>query len=138
MKNLELMCIMYIQKYSQSPYLLSSLSLCLSPPGQRTLPYAKWASLIKDSFEHHFWIPVDRNLASQKEGTHAGYLHRTGIYKDCVGSTQRYANFQLRPNFLIAMVVAPELFSPENAWAALQTAEELLLGPLGMRTLDPG
>jgi glycogen debranching enzyme len=108
------------------------------PHSRRTLTYSKWASLIKESFEHHFWIPLDRNLASQKEGTQASYLHRTGIYKDCVGSTQRYANFQLRPNFSIAMVVAPELFSPENAWTALQMAEELLLGPLGMRTLDPG
>ena len=120
---------------------LSSLSLPLSlslSPGRRTLTYSKWASLIKESFEHHFWVPLDRNLASQKEGTQASYLHRTGIYKDCVGSTQRYANYQLRPNFPIAMVVAPELFSPENAWTALQTAEELLLGPLGMRTLDPG
>ena len=107
-------------------------------PGRRTLTYSKWASLIKESFEHHFWVPLDRNLASQKEGTQASYLHRTGMYKDCVGSTQRYANYQLRPNFPIAMVVAPELFSPENAWTALQTAEELLLGPLGMRTLDPG
>lgn len=93
--------------------------------------------MIKENFETHFWIPVDRATASEKEGVEAGYIHRTGIYKDCVNSTQRYANYQLRPNFPIAMVVAPELFTPENAWTALQMAEKLLLGPLGMRTLDP-
>lgn len=101
------------------------------------MTYAKWGALIKENFERHFWIPADRNIASEKEGLEAGYIHRTGIYKDCTGSTQRYASFQLRPNFPIAMVVAPELFTPENAWTALQVAEELLLGPLGMRTLDP-
>ena len=29
------------------------------------------------------------------------------------------------------------MFKPGHAWAALHVAESLLLGPLGMRTLDP-
>ena len=29
------------------------------------------------------------------------------------------------------------MFDPANAWVALQQVEDVLLGPLGMKTLDP-
>lgn len=39
--------------------------------------------------------------------------------------------------FHILSQKAPELFTASNAWKALSMAEEFLLGPLGMKTLDP-
>lgn len=32
---------------------------------------------------------------------------------------------------------APEMFDAKHAWAALDMVEKYLLGPLGLRTLDP-
>ena len=32
---------------------------------------------------------------------------------------------------------APEMFNAEHAWKCLKLVEKVLLGPLGMATLDP-
>lgn len=45
--------------------------------------------------------------------------------------------FQLRCNFTLPMIVAPELFTPEFALESLRIADASIRGPLGMKTLDP-
>lgn len=97
------------------------------------MTFQQWGELIQKNFEKHFWI--------EKEPTpnepHPELINRRGIYKDSHLADPFWSDYQFRPNFCIAMVVAPELFTPKNAWCALENAENILLGPLGMKTLDP-
>lgn len=63
----------------------------------KELSWKEWSNLLKNSFESHFWIPEstkDPNL-----------LYNKGIYRDSFGSSGGYTDNQLRPNFLITMVV---------------------------------
>ncbi|XP_071799399.1 glycogen debranching enzyme-like [Asterias amurensis] len=98
---------------------------------QSQMSYKEWDAKLQANFEKKFWIPQDADKTKDE------LINRRGIYKDSVGATQFWADYQLRPNFPIAMVVAPELFTPSRAWIALEMVEKVLLGPLGMKTLDP-
>ncbi|CAL8398012.1 unnamed protein product [Arctogadus glacialis] len=99
-----------------------------------SVPYAEWDRKIQDNFERLFYVSPDPLSPGD---AHPHLVHKRGIYKDSCGASSPWCDYQLRPNFTIAMVVAPELFSVEKAWEALGVAEEKLLGPLGMKTLDP-
>ncbi|KAK5918827.1 hypothetical protein CgunFtcFv8_022774 [Champsocephalus gunnari] len=98
------------------------------------LSYSQWNQQLQQTFEAGFWVSGDPGDPNEK---HADLVHKKGIYKDSYGASDAWCDYQLRPNFTIAMVVAPELFTVEKAWLALEMAEEKLLGPLGMKTLDP-
>ncbi|XP_050313135.1 glycogen debranching enzyme isoform X2 [Anthonomus grandis grandis] len=95
--------------------------------------FKEWADKIQQNFEKKFWIAPKPTA----EEPRPDLINKKSIYKDCFGSSQPWTDYQLRCNFPIAMVAAPELFNPQHAWAALGQAEKYLLGPLGMKTLDP-
>ncbi|SCU97539.1 LAME_0F20010g1_1 [Lachancea meyersii CBS 8951] len=101
-----------------------------------TIKLAEWDKLLQENFERKFYIP----LTQSEDGNFdidSNLVNRRGIYKDLYKSGKAYEDYQLRPNFAIAMTVAPELFTPEKAVKALQNADAIIRGPVGMRTLDP-
>lgn len=102
--------------------------------GGKLVSYKEWYDLIAANFETHFFI--SSKTVSPKEPD-PKLINKKGIYKDSVNATHKWTNYQLRPNFPVAMMACPELFTPENAWQALDMAGKILMGPLGMKTLDP-
>ena len=98
--------------------------------------YASWAKLVKDNFERCFFVPLSAHEDSSYDVNRA-VINRRGIYKDLYRSGKEYEDYQLRPNFPIAMTVAPDLFEPQHAMHALCVADAVLRGPTGMATLDP-
>ncbi|XP_067846093.1 glycogen debranching enzyme [Heptranchias perlo] len=98
------------------------------------ITYEEWNTKIQQNFHEKFFVSEDPLDPHEK---FPNLVHKRNIYKDSYGASSPWCDYQLRPNFTIAMVVAPELFVPEKAWKALKVVEEKLLGPLGLKTLDP-
>lgn len=66
------------------------------------ITFKEWEKKIVRNFERYFWIStqsVPENEPNPK------LINLRGIYKDSHGATQPWADFQLRPNFTVAMVV---------------------------------
>ncbi|PGH05318.1 glycogen debranching enzyme [Blastomyces parvus] len=100
------------------------------------ITFSDWADRIHENFNRAYYIPLDPDDDSQHD-VDPFIVHRRGIYKDLYKSSSPYQDYQLRPNFAVAMVVAPSLFPLENAIHALTTADTVLRGKVGMATLDP-
>lgn len=101
-----------------------------------SVTWQDWSSRIFDNFERCYYVPLDPKEDPQYDVSSA-IVNRRGIYKDLYRSGKEYEDYQLRPNFPIAMTVAPALFDPSHALHALELADSVLRGPTGMATLDP-
>ncbi|PWW72085.1 Glycoside Hydrolase Family 13/Glycoside Hydrolase Family 133 protein [Tuber magnatum] len=100
------------------------------------ITFDMWADLLKKNFEKLYYVPEDPGEDS-KYSIKPELIGRRGIYKDVWGGGKEYEDYQFRPNFAIAMTVAPDLFVPKHAIRCLEIADEVLRGPTGMATLDP-
>ena len=102
-------------------------------------PYTQWKLLIKDSFEDEFFvdnlnIDINNNYNKIK-----GNIYKDYKTKDNTNIYELY-EFQLRPNFLIALYISPELFTYKNIIKSLNNVELYLLrkerNVIGLKTLD--
>ncbi|KAI9204547.1 glucanotransferase domain of glycogen debranching enzyme-domain-containing protein [Polychytrium aggregatum] len=107
--------------------------------GQKSfqISYSDWNQMIQKSFEKSFYVPLDPKDDPKYDIQRPELVNRRGIYKDTVGSSIPFMDYQLRPNMFVAMAVAPELFTDTYARNALDIALKALNGPCGMKTLDP-
>lgn len=102
----------------------------------KKIKFSDWAGKIKEHFEKCYYVAVDPK-DDVEDDVDPVIVNRRGIYKDLYRSGKEYEDYQLRPNFPIAMTVAPDLFTPEKALGALEVVDAVLRGPTGMATLDP-
>ncbi|QPH18046.1 hypothetical protein C2857_003007 [Epichloe festucae Fl1] len=105
-------------------------------PEGTPVKFQDWAARIKDNFEKCYFVPLSPE-DDPKYDVNPAVVNRRGIYKDLYKSGKEYEDYQFRPNFPIAMTVAPELFNADHAIHALCLADSVLRGPTGMATLDP-
>ncbi|KAF9462976.1 glycoside hydrolase family 13 protein [Collybia nuda] len=105
---------------------------------KRLVTYKEWSDLIQASFEKCYYVPLQPSDDGEYN-VNTVFINRRGIYKDVygTGAGREWSDYQFRPNFPIAMTVAPELFDENHALGALELADKYLRGPLGMKTLDP-
>lgn len=103
---------------------------------ETTITFDAWAKLVKENFERCYFVPLSPSEDASYD-VNPKVVNRRGMYKDLYKSGKEYEDYQLRPNFPIAMTVAPELFNPDHAMQALRLADNVLRGPTGMATLDP-
>ena len=100
------------------------------------ITFGKWSDLILANFEKCYFVPAEASDDKNYQ-VNSQVVNRRGIYKDLYLSGKEYEDYQFRPNFCIAMTVAPQLFHPVHALKALEIADTVLRGPTGMATLDP-
>lgn len=99
------------------------------------LTYSEWSRRLETSFEPHYYIPEMEAEDALCVDLRRELIRVRGMYKDTIGSVDLQAPYRLRPNMIVALSLAPWLFS--HGRVALATAEAHLMGPLGMRTLAP-
>ncbi|KAF2876284.1 hypothetical protein BDV95DRAFT_560373 [Massariosphaeria phaeospora] len=126
-------CLRWVSElYEQGAYKYKGVTL----DGSETISFKEWADKIKANFERVYYIPRTPEEDADYD-VNPKVINRRGIYKDLYCSGKEYEDYQLRPNFPVAMTVAPDLFDTDHALYALQMADRTLLGPQGMKTLDP-
>lgn len=95
---------------------LAVINPCRCASGQDVfISYSQWDQQLQQSFEAGFWVSGDPHDPNEK---HPELVHKKGIYKDSYGGSSPWCDYQLRPNFTIAMVVVSGV-KPQPAASAI-------------------
>ena len=89
-----------------------------------------WADTIRQNFDRHFWVGSQAGAEVEPQPQ---LVNTVNMFKDSLGSSSQFTDYQLRCNYVIPLAICPDISS--QARAALQTVRETLLGPLGLATL---
>ena len=92
-----------------------------------------WADTIRQNFDKYFWVG---SQAGAEVEPHPHLVNTTNIFKDSLGSSGQFTDYQLRCNYVIPLAICPDISS--QAGPALQTITDQLVGPLGLATLHSG
>ena len=69
--------------------------------GVPVVTFTEWNERIQKSFERNFWI----GQKSDCQDARPDLIHQRCIYKDTYAASEPWTDYQLRPNFPVAMVV---------------------------------
>ena len=78
-----------------------------------------WAAKIDANFEKYFWLDESSNESK--------HINKRNIYKDTLNSSVPWTDYQLRPNFLIALTLAPQMINKEHAKKAIEMCTKHLV-----------
>ena len=82
------------------------IKACCNLGSQVQITFREWSKKIVENFEKYFWVNSKSDPPNEPR---PDLINQRGIYKDSVGATQVWADYQLRPNFPVAMVVVSTL-----------------------------
>lgn len=85
------------------------------------IKWSEWMDMIERSFEPEFLVNSENGI----------------YYRDVIGCSDHEREMQLRPNYVIAISIAPKLFDRDHACKAIETAEKYLLDGIGLKSLAP-
>ncbi|KAG8436633.1 hypothetical protein GDO86_007656 [Hymenochirus boettgeri] len=66
------------------------------------MTFSEWNQRIKENFEKMFYVSENASDPNEKR---PDLVHKRNIYKDSYGASSPWCDYQLRPNFPVAMVV---------------------------------
>lgn len=75
---------------------------CVVLGKEQSLSYKEWNEKIQENFEKMFYVSDDPADPNERR---PDLVHKRCIYKDSYAASSPWCDYQLRPNFTIAMVV---------------------------------